>query len=91
MTEDRLILRYPKTQAAAKVEVAAADAIAVEEEAIEMIVATAAEEKEVSKSAVAVLKVAATSQNSKVKAEGVRLVQTQKAQEEDAEEKDNSE
>lgn len=65
--------------------------IAAKEEATETTVAMAAEEKEDSKSAVAVLKVAATSQNSKVKAEGVRLVQTQKAQAEDAEEKDNSE
>ena len=65
-------------------------AIAAKEEATETTVAMAAEEKVVSKNAAVVL-MEEINQNSKVKAEGVRLVQTQKAQEEDAEEKDNSE
>ena len=67
----------------------AADAIAVEEEGIEMIVATAVEEKAVLKNVVAVL-MEVTSQNSKARAEGVHRVQTQRARAEDAEEKDNN-
>ena len=89
MTEDRSTLKYPKIQGAAKVEVVAADAIAVEEEGIEMIVATAVEEKAVLKNVVAVL-MEVTSQNSKARAEGVHRVQTQRARAEDAEEKDNN-